>query len=565
MELQTGIFPFVGIVLLGCLYAVFRLVVRLKCGPRAGQWYVILATVGALVVTFVRPVRVVQPVESDVSEPVVITVPVGHAVKDVPMETRVVMQKPAQRQAAEPAVSAKSVFTLDVARFARALYIIGMLAVLLYFAVQLLWLLRVRLNGRLIRREGGVGIYSTTFSSPFSFGRSIYLPDTLDSSLHRYVVVHELSHVRHGHSFWLCLVSLLTAMQWFNPFAWMLLDELRLQQEMEVDGDVMESGVDREDYQMSLLRVCVGQSRWVLIQTGYGMSDLKRRILFMNSRLCVRSARRRMWLATIAALLVVGSAAALSCGQRREKSPMDGCWTMDWIRNAEDKFEHVPSLYNNLFYGNDMQINFSWFSRYGGVNMHFNFSGERMPYRGGHLYNAKGDSLHIRMPDERTYWIEWHKDSDQTTLVAGPDIVEQWHRVTPDKDVMRLLQALRTADSDRSHPVCGTWQGREDDEHDVTEYFVVNGDLFFRFAYFHSDKEHLRRSAGGWCGDFRCVNDSTVFLSDRNATVEWTDKDHIRLSIPRDEMEPGRVEVFDYERAVFPDDLRRLLAAAFPE
>ena len=58
---------------------------------------------------------------------------------------------------------------------------------------------------------------------------------------------------------------LLVAFNWFNPFVWMFFSEMKMQQELEVDMDVLAEGIDRRKYQMSLLQVCVQNSRWLMV------------------------------------------------------------------------------------------------------------------------------------------------------------------------------------------------------------------------------------------------------------------------------------------------------------
>ena len=63
---------------------------------------------------------------------------------------------------------------------------------------------------------------------------------------------------------------LLVALNWFNPFVWMFFNEMKMQQELEVDMDVLAEGIDRRNYQMSLLQVCVQNSRWLMVQSAFG-------------------------------------------------------------------------------------------------------------------------------------------------------------------------------------------------------------------------------------------------------------------------------------------------------
>ena len=577
MTFHIGIYPIVGIALAAALYALFRWCVRMKWQTRAAQWYIVGSMVLAAVATFVQPVRVTRNTEQPAAHSAATTA----AASSAAAPTAAVASVPTAVGTRASQNSLQAVLTTDLAAQHTIRYdtpdvrtetsvwmlgwVAGMIAVLLYTLFQVLWLLRMRLRNRLTERTDDISVYDTDFSTPFSFGRSIFLPATLNGQVRQYALLHEHCHVRRHHFRWLCAAELLVALQWFNPFVWILFNELKLQQEMQVDADMMHSGADRESYQMALLRVCSNSGRWVLMQTAFGTSPLKNRIIFMNRRFDHRRARRYIVAASVALACITAATAVFSCRTEKEHNPLDGCWALEWIRNTNDRFEHVPPLYGNLFYGNDMQCNFTWFSRFDDVNMTFNFSGEQMPYRDGVLYNVKGDTLHYTLIDKDTHQMQWHKDSLQVALVDGPDITEQLRRVKPDPGVLRILHALFTADSDKSNRFCGTWKADEQEEEGVTSYFIVQDGLYFRFSYFHTDGNLLRRGAGGWAGEFRVINDTTVFLSDRNGTVRWRDNDHISLLIPRDDYKAGLVDTYHYHRSTFPTEFRQILSAAFPD
>lgn len=567
MNLSFGIFPVISIALAAVLYAVYYLWLRMKCQPRFTQCFILLALLATMLITFVHPVRVV-PDEREVEYvPVSVSVaskaqqaipqPVSEQLTTL-MHTNLTKHPKTEYVAVTYSHSTSRVNILFL------IYIIGVGGVVCYILLQLAWALRMRLSNKLSDRQDNVNIYDSGNSIPFSFGHNVFLPSELKGDMRRYVLLHERSHVRHRHFLWLCLAEVFVAILWFNPLAWLLLKELKLQQEMEVDAELMRGGVDRESYQMSLLRVCSNSGRWVLMQTAFGESPLKYRILFMNRRIYERPAWIRGVVAAVLLAGFFGSALALSFRTEKERNPLNGCWTMDWIRNTNDKYEHVPPLTSNLFYGNDMQINFSWFSRYGGVNMHFNFSGEQMPFRNGVLFNAANDTLHFTFLDANTHQMQWHKQPNQTTLVDGPDITEQWHRVVPEQSVVRLLHALYTSADAHDNCISGVWQATDDVIDTRINYFVVNGDLHFRFTLFAGDRgKYLRYGAGGWCGDFRYIDANTIFLSDRNASVSWQDSDHISVTHRRDN---GTSDTFYYQRVnTLPDDFLLLLTAAFPK
>lgn len=118
--------------------------------------------------------------------------------------------------------------------------------------------------------------------APFSFANCIFINPTLyDWDTYSQILEHERTHVEQGHSFDILLAEILVVIQWFNPFAWMLRKTVEDNLEFLTDEQMLAKGVDRESYQMNLLKVAVpyhplGPSN------NYNQSTLKQRISMMN-------------------------------------------------------------------------------------------------------------------------------------------------------------------------------------------------------------------------------------------------------------------------------------------
>lgn len=116
----------------------------------------------------------------------------------------------------------------------------------------------------------------------FSFANCIFINPTLyDWDTYSQILEHERTHVEQGHSLDILLAEILVVIQWFNPFAWMLRKTVEDNLEFLTDEQMLAKGVDRESYQMNLLKVAVpyhplGPSN------NYNQSTLKNRISMMN-------------------------------------------------------------------------------------------------------------------------------------------------------------------------------------------------------------------------------------------------------------------------------------------
>ncbi len=604
MSIEFGIYPLTGILVAGLLYGVYRLFVRMHCHPRSAQRYIVAVVVVSLLVSFVQPVQYEEQKsffeqnssggsQSESKEPLIVVD--GNVMGNAPevshgkpndderqlssllgINEDDISSVTVLRGSASAAiyglegkngvieVTTKNssqpigILTPKATKMMRYIYLIGLCAMLIYILIQMLWLIRVRRRSTHMEMEGGVRVYDSGISTPFSFGNSVFIPNELEGHLREDVLVHEREHLRHRHYVKLCMMQLLQSLGWFNPFIWLFSSEQKLQQEMEVDCAVINSGRNREQYQMNLLRICLHGNRWVQIMPAFGSSIIKQRILFMNRWKPTRHASFRLVAAVLAALLIFGGTAYAVRKTAKEQSPFDGCWTMDWTRDSNSLIENVPSLAGNMFYGNDMMCNFSWFGRYNGVNMRFNFSGEPQYYRNGKIYDYQGKEMNLKLTDNNTFQKRWTRTSEMTALSSGPDITEQWRRTEPDVDVLHIIHAFVTAGTDKSHPVCGVWKETPDTIPYQDNFFLVNGDIYARFTIY-SDPKGYYCSAGGWCGDARHEADDRLFMSDRTSAISWHNNDSITLTIPRDS---NMLEPHIYNRSELPVTFLKLLKAA---
>ena len=96
----------------------------------------------------------------------------------------------------------------------------------------------------------------------------------------REILIHELAHIRNRHSWDLLLADLCIFVQWFNPAAWLLKQELQNIHEYEADETVLREGGNARNYQMLLIKKAVG-TRLYSMANSFNHSSLKKRITMM--------------------------------------------------------------------------------------------------------------------------------------------------------------------------------------------------------------------------------------------------------------------------------------------
>ncbi|HIZ01521.1 MAG TPA: TonB family protein [Candidatus Bacteroides merdipullorum] len=117
--------------------------------------------------------------------------------------------------------------------------------------------------------------------APFSWMRCIVIARRDLEEDGRPILVHELAHIRRGHSWDLLLADLCCFVQWFNPAAWLLKQELQTVHEYEADEAVLCAGVNAKEYQLLLIKKTVG-TRLYSMANSLNHSKLKKRITMMT-------------------------------------------------------------------------------------------------------------------------------------------------------------------------------------------------------------------------------------------------------------------------------------------
>ncbi len=128
--------------------------------------------------------------------------------------------------------------------------------------------------------EGYSLIHSKKIDTPFSFGKTIFLPQELNKQSESMIIRHEKAHIAHRHYADVWFSELLTRLFWFNPFVWLCRAELRNVHEFQADHDVVQSNVDISAYQTTLLEMVMNVSSPVV--NGFNHSFIRRRFVEMK-------------------------------------------------------------------------------------------------------------------------------------------------------------------------------------------------------------------------------------------------------------------------------------------
>lgn len=134
------------------------------------------------------------------------------------------------------------------------------------------------------------------------------------------IIAHEKAHIRYHHSVDVLLVSLLCAVQWFNPAAWILKRNLKQIHEYEADAAVLREGYDGHQYQVFLIRAAL-ERRVCCVTSNFADCSTKKRIDMMNRNQSSPWVRMRVLFLLPVTLLAIALASA--CKPNAKQSPTE--------------------------------------------------------------------------------------------------------------------------------------------------------------------------------------------------------------------------------------------------
>ena len=160
-------------------------------------------------------------------------------------------------------------------------YFVGLFFVIvrhLWSLGRMLYLIR---HSRCERLDNGIRlVVHRRKLAPFSWMRYIVISETDLKESGHHILVHEMAHIHHRHSWDLLLTEACAWLQWFNPAIWLLKQELQNIHEYEADEEVLRQGINAKEYQMLLIKKTVG-ARLYSIANSFNHSSLKKRITMM--------------------------------------------------------------------------------------------------------------------------------------------------------------------------------------------------------------------------------------------------------------------------------------------
>lgn len=190
-------------------------------------------------------------------------------------------------------------------RVALIVYLAGIAAVVIHTAIVWLRIARITASGTKIR-DGRYIIALTDDDkvAPFSWHRYIVMSLSDYKQAGVMITAHEKQHIDRQHWIDLLLAQLIVTVNWFNPAAWLVREELKAVHEYEADKRVLDSGINARDYQMLLISKATGM-KFPTVANSLNHCKLKKRMTMMMTSQASMSRRLRTLAAIPAVALAV--------------------------------------------------------------------------------------------------------------------------------------------------------------------------------------------------------------------------------------------------------------------
>lgn len=179
-------------------------------------------------------------------------------------------------------ISAATQGHIEWFRITGVIYFTGLIIFGFRFLVQLVQLLVLVRRIGITRRSGMNLVLVDRGYSPFSFFNLIFIKkEYADNDRLSAIIEHERIHIRQLHTADLVITELLTIVQWFNPFAWLLQRSVKTVHEYLADEGVLRKGIPGDDYRRLIFDQTLGMQVNNLTNN-FNVSLIKKRMIMMT-------------------------------------------------------------------------------------------------------------------------------------------------------------------------------------------------------------------------------------------------------------------------------------------
>lgn len=164
-----------------------------------------------------------------------------------------------------------------------AMYFLGLGISIFKYCRHLYTLQNLKKQGKqVIENEQSFVLLSNT-KHPFTFGKTIYLPNDIEIDDSNPIIIHEKVHVKQNHSLDILFIELLQCLFWFHPIFYFLKNSIALNHEFLADNEVTINQINTADY-LKLLLNQTYESNELPLSSSFNFNLTKKRFIMITKK-----------------------------------------------------------------------------------------------------------------------------------------------------------------------------------------------------------------------------------------------------------------------------------------
>ena len=251
---------------------------------------------------------------------------------------------PALLQSSEEISIAEGLSFMDYLPFIlRTIYALGVTFYSIKFIRNLRDLLvKIRINPK-VKKEGFTRILLQEEIDPHTFLNYIFLNKKKyeQKQIPKEVIIHEEANANQRHSLDILLVEFLQIIFWINPLIILLKDFIKLNHEFLADREVLKKGIQKTEYQTTLLSFSSGHLHSDFVNP-INYSSIKKRFIVMKTQ----TSKKTIWTKGLLLLPLMGLL-IYSCSTREEEEKTNSNPVFN-MESAEKATPEMVSEYNQI-------------------------------------------------------------------------------------------------------------------------------------------------------------------------------------------------------------------------
>lgn len=236
-------------------------------------------------------------------------------------------------------------------------------------------------------------LVSDRISTPLTFGifsPKIIFPKILrlsDNEEMKYVLTHEMIHIKRFDNLWKIMVLVAVSIHWFNPLVWIMYILFNRDIELSCDEKVITlwGETTKKEYAMALVTLAEKQYHWSFFSNGFGKNAIQERIV------AIMKFKKATYISIGCAVLLLIGAITVFAQSESKAANTDNKYLYSDSEGIDTSASSIRSVANS-----------EWFSEYKKYGLSYDSSANHLIYDGeivGYFKDETSEGTYTRVLD----------------------------------------------------------------------------------------------------------------------------------------------------------------------